>query len=58
MLYRLLVKILLLLAASVFAYSLWVVGMREEDNMKLLGGGFSVVLVLSVSFSLYYDYKR
>ena len=58
MLYRVLVKILLLLTASVFAYSLLVVGMREGDNMKLLGGGFSVVLALSVSFSFYFDCKR
>jgi hypothetical protein len=56
--FRVLFKVLILLSASVFAYSLWVVGIRDSDNIKLLGGSISLVLALSVSLSLFFDFKR
>ena len=58
MVVRNLIRLGLFFAASIFAYSLFVVGMREEDYMKLLGGVMSLILVISVMISLYLDFKR
>lgn len=58
MIARMLIKLLLLLVASVFAYSLFVVGMRESDNMKLLGCGLSVILALSAILSIFFSFKK
>ena len=55
---RLPVKLIILLSAFVFAYSLFVVGMRESDNMKLLGCGISLILAASVCLSLLFDLKK
>ena len=58
MLARLILKILISLGASVFAYSLWIVGIRDADNVKLLGCGLSLILALSVTLSLFFEFKR
>ena len=58
MLARLILKIFISLGASVFAYSLWIVGMRDADNVKLLGCGLSLILALSVTLSLFFEFKR
>ena len=55
---RLPVKLVILLSALVFAYSLFVVGMRESDNMKLLGCVISLILAASASLSLLFDLKK
>ena len=55
---RLPVKLIILISALVFAYSLFVVGMRESDNMKLLDGGISLILAASVCLSLLFDFKK
>ena len=55
---RLPVKLVILLSALVFAYSLFVVGMRESDNIKLLGCGISLILAVSAFLSLLFDLKK
>ena len=55
---RVILKILIFLGASVFAYSLWIVGMRDADIVKLLGCVLSLILALSVILSLFFEFKR
>ena len=55
---RVILKILIFLAASVFAYSLLIVGMRDADNVKLLGCGLSLILALSVILSLFFEFNH
>jgi hypothetical protein len=55
---RIIVKVLIFLGASVFSYSLWVVGIRDGENMKLLGSGLSLLLALSVILAIFYDFNR
>jgi hypothetical protein len=55
---RLILKVLIFLGASIFGCSLWVVGMRNAENMKLLGGGVSMVLALSAFLSVFFEFKR
>ena len=58
MLARVILKILIFIGASVFAYSLWIVGMRDADNVKILGCGLCLILALSVVLSLFFEFKR
>ena len=58
MISRIIIKGLIIIMASVFAYSYLYVGVREQEVLKIIGGFISLVLGFAATISLFYDLKK